>query len=220
VIASGLILAIATIPLASDVTIQRFEAAVGLRADTERVSGIDASTSARIELLKDSLRLTLRNPILGVGPGMFMVAQNTMSVEEGHPMGSWHGTHNTYTQFSSEGGLPAMALFVFILYRCVKGIRRADILNRQTPSDRQGEVRTICLLLQGLWAVYIVSFFFFHLVTSNFLPALIGLTMAASVAIESGISKIRAQAELPGPNVSVQKPRVSGPRAWGHLAQR
>jgi len=60
--------------------------------------GTEASLSAqqRKELLFKSLKVTVRHPLFGVGPGNFEVVS-----------GAWDVTHNSYTQISAEGGIPA-----------------------------------------------------------------------------------------------------------------
>jgi O-antigen ligase len=71
------------------------------------------SAWARQFLFILSVKTTLANPLFGVGPGNFQVVS-----------GQWHGTHNTYTQFSSEAGIPALVLFIAILVGCLKNLRR------------------------------------------------------------------------------------------------
>lgn len=66
-------------------------------------------------LLKESIAVTLRRPIFGVGVGNFPVYVNGMNKEEGRLKEAWHGTHNTYTQLSSETGIPGLAIFIGIL---------------------------------------------------------------------------------------------------------
>ena len=62
------------------------------------------SLDARRELLMESIRTTMQHPLFGVGPGNFQAYTE-----------SWHVTHNTYTELSSEAGLPALFLFLTIL---------------------------------------------------------------------------------------------------------
>jgi O-antigen ligase len=64
------------------------------------------SSQQRQELFWRSIDITKAHPLFGVGPGNF--AQLS---------GAWHESHNTFTQLSSEGGLPALILYVLILWR-------------------------------------------------------------------------------------------------------
>ena len=56
-----------------------------------------ASTQDRQQLLWRSIEVTKEHPLFGVGPGNF--AQLS---------GNWHVAHNSFTQMSSEGGIPAL----------------------------------------------------------------------------------------------------------------
>jgi len=94
------------------------------------------STGLRRELLRSSLQLTLRHPLLGVGPGMFEVA-NADYIQEttGRAnFNAWHETHNTFTQVSCEDGLPGLFLYCLTLLFCFKIARSAEKRARQYPA--------------------------------------------------------------------------------------
>jgi len=76
------------------------------------------STQARLTLLQDSITITLTHPLVGVGPGNFMVAQQGVALARGEPYGMWHVTHNSYTQVSSEMGIPGLLIYVGFLIQC------------------------------------------------------------------------------------------------------
>lgn len=89
-----------------------------------------ASRVAREYLLRKSIEFTFRHPLLGVGPDQFANAEGRLSKEEGRH-GAWHGTHNAYTQISSECGIPALLFYLLaigstyrLLYRLLKAARR------------------------------------------------------------------------------------------------
>jgi O-antigen ligase len=74
------------------------------------------SLEARRGLLMDSIEVTFQHPIFGIGPGNFQAY-----------MQDWHVTHNTYTELSSETGLPGLMLFLAALavaFRSLKKIRK------------------------------------------------------------------------------------------------
>jgi O-antigen ligase len=78
------------------------------------------SMQQRKQLLIESLRQTMLHPIFGVGPGQFAEIS-----------GVWHETHNTYTQFSAEAGLPALVLFLLFLrsgFRRLRAIGKSGVL--------------------------------------------------------------------------------------------
>jgi O-antigen ligase len=82
------------------------------------------STRSRKELFLSSVRLTVLHPLLGVGPGMFPVADAKDAEEKNQPA-AWHQTHNTYTEISSESGLPALVFYIAALFYCFKTTRVA-----------------------------------------------------------------------------------------------
>lgn len=96
-----------------------------LKTRFEAMSNPDLNESAygsaqqRDMLLKRSIALTFEHPIFGVGAGNFEVAS-----------GVWRVTHNTYTQMSSETGLPGFILYMMILYCAWSNLGRAKRLSR------------------------------------------------------------------------------------------
>ena len=82
-----------------------------------------ASADARRRLLEQSITLTLHHPLFGVGPGEFMDSEGGLAQASGQ-RGMWHETHNTYTQVSSECGIPALLLFLAATGTTVKRLWR------------------------------------------------------------------------------------------------
>jgi putative inorganic carbon (HCO3(-)) transporter len=83
---------------------------IGTISDT----GADTTGSAqeRKQLLTRSLEVTLEHPLFGIGPGQFPLVSGVGLV-----------THNTYTQFSSEAGIPALVLFLVLVVRTFTNLR-------------------------------------------------------------------------------------------------
>lgn len=76
-------------------------------------SGDHGSLEARTELLKDSLRLMVTHPVLGIGPGNFSSYT-----------GTWRVAHNTYTELGAETGIPGLLLFSAMLVLSLRKIKR------------------------------------------------------------------------------------------------
>lgn len=92
-----------------------------LSANAENRLGSDiASTEARKELLIQSLKITATHPLLGVGPGVFSTVARHQRVAEGKYGGENFVTHNTYTEYASESGVPAFLFWVGTLYFCIR----------------------------------------------------------------------------------------------------
>jgi O-antigen ligase len=98
-------------------------------------SGDKGSVDARKELLKKSIKTALTHPLLGVGPGCFVL------VDKG-----WIVAHNSYTELAAESGLPALALFLLAIGAAFKNVAqvRASQHYEQDPE--------VQLFTQALWA--------------------------------------------------------------------
>jgi O-antigen ligase len=98
-------------------------------------SGDRGSLEARKQLLKDSLMIMVKHPLLGIGPGNFPSYTQT-----------WHGVHNTYTELGAETGLPGLFLFLLLVGCSLRKIRRV----RKLPGYQSS--KDIRLWTSALWA--------------------------------------------------------------------
>lgn len=106
-------------------------------------SGDNGSLDARRELLMESIRTSFQHPIFGVGPGNFQAYTK-----------SWHVTHNTYTELSSETGFPGLGLFLAILYLTFRSLKRI----RKTPVYRDDpQIQLFTSALKAGATAYIVG---------------------------------------------------------------
>lgn len=103
-----------------------------------------ASAAQRKELLLQSLKVTAQHPVFGVGPGNFVVVS-----------GVWHATHNSYTEMSAEGGVPALFLYVFILWRCIANLRDLSRYPRTAA-----EIRLFSMAVGASITAYLIGSFF------------------------------------------------------------
>ncbi len=99
------------------------------------------SAQQRQQLFWRSIDITKEHPLFGVGPGNF--AQLS---------GSWHVPHNTFTQLSSEGGLPALILYLLILWQGFTNVRKARRL-----ASKRSESRLLAGALHASLIGYIVG---------------------------------------------------------------
>jgi len=74
------------------------------------------SQEERMGLLKRAIHYSLENPLFGLGLGNFEIASG---MEIGKPE-AWLGVHNTFAEISSEAGIPALALFVALLWTAIQ----------------------------------------------------------------------------------------------------
>lgn len=125
----------------------------------EELSAI-ASAEARKHHLDQSIELTFSNPLFGVGPGMFQVASADLS-KMYNERALWKETHNSYTQISSETGLPGLAFYLLIIALTAKSLWRTFKNGRHTPVDSElGELSLIAgTLLLSLLSMMITGMF-------------------------------------------------------------
>ena len=98
-------------------------------------SGDRNSLAARKELLKESLMIMVKHPLLGIGPGNFPSYTQT-----------WLVVHNTYAELGAETGLPGLSLYVLMLILSLRKIKKV----RKLPGYKSSE--DIRLWTSALWA--------------------------------------------------------------------
>ena len=154
------------------------------------------STESRKQLLKNSIKFTIRHPLFGVGPGMFAVADDNEAHAQGLRKGQWLGTHNSYTQVSSELGIPALCFFVAAI---VMSLRAPYQVYQQTRGDpRTEDIAQVSLGLHYAMIVYVVTIFFEHIAYTVMLPVFGGL---ASALMRTTVAEIERRRSVPAPQV-------------------
>lgn len=118
----------------------RYEAMAHPELD-QKASG---SSEQRERLLRVSIKTTFEHPIVGVGPGNFAIVS-----------GVWRVTHNTYTQISSETGLPGFILYMLILSCAWRNLSR---VRRMIRGDT--ELRTFAIALHASLTAFLFGSFF------------------------------------------------------------
>jgi O-antigen ligase len=143
------------------------------------------SSQQRQQLVWRSIEITEEHPLFGVGPGNFEQLS-----------GVWHETHNTFTQMSSEGGLPTLILYVLILWHGFANVRRTKRL-----ASRHTESRLLAGVLHASLIGYVVGsvfaslgFEFFPYILVAYTTAL--LSIAKDTASHSKYSKSVSQLPL------------------------
>ena len=147
---------------------------------SEDIAAINSQLQRR-ELFKTSLAFTFRHPLLGVGPDQFAVAASGDAAKNGKSS-PWLGTHNSYTQVSSECGIPAFICYCAVLVFCFRSNWRLYRQSRDNPALKDVTALSFCLLASTL--VYAVSTFFFHIAYGTNIPMLAGFSLALRLAAE------------------------------------
>jgi O-Antigen ligase len=156
----------------------RFEQTIIDPVTNSHSTGASESAQIRRELLFQSLRVTAQHPLFGVGPGDFAVVS-----------GVWRVTHNSYTQLSAEGGIPAFLLYVLIFWRAVANLR-------EIRKYAKG-IRLISMALEASLAAYLVGSFFLSHAYQLFPYCLVAYTGVLHLIVQRDRTVSRQAAELP-----------------------
>jgi hypothetical protein len=174
-----------------------------------------ASTGARMQLLRKSIKYTFQHPLFGVGPGMFPVAEDAEARAAGLRHGSWQGTHNSYTQVSSELGIPGCIFYVLIIFYSLQTTSR---IYRKTRGDpRVQDIANIAVCLNYVLIVYAVTVFFDYIAFTSMLSVFGGLAAVLGRTVEAEIDRRTGAVPEPAP---VQAPyRGLRPVAAGQFGE-
>jgi O-antigen ligase len=165
------------------------------RDDTADYAGkgrAEGSREERIALLRESIRLTMQFPIFGVGPGQFPTYTGERAGEREDVRG-WRQTHNTYTQISSEAGLPALLLYCGALAFCLR--RTAAIHRAARGEPRWAQLASMAFCLRLALVGFAVAALFGSVGYLMQFPILAGLTSAFVGCAEKEMSRKPPQEE-------------------------
>jgi O-antigen ligase len=149
------------------------------------------SLDARRDLLIDSLRVTMQHPIFGVGPGNFQAYTRL-----------WHVTHNTYTELSSEDGIPALLIFLAIMWLSFRNLRK---LGKMPSYKADPQVQLFTNALRAGLAAYMVGAAFSS-TTYTLFPYFMVAYITALYKIGSS-TEMRAGKQLPPRSVEPKNTR-------------
>ena len=149
---------------AGGMVIGRLKGTLDANDDTAAAYG---SAQARERLLWRSIEVTAEHPLFGVGPGNFDQVS-----------GQWHTTHNSLTLMSSEGGLPALVLYVLILVRGFKNLKASKRLaRRRTESGMLTGALFASLAAYAVGSLFLsVAYGFFPYILVAYTAALLSIT--------------------------------------------
>ena len=157
------------------------------------------SSDSREYVLRKSIDYTLTHPIFGVGANQFGTVEGRESRSRGEH-GAWLGTHNSFTQISSENGVLAIAFYLAGIVSTFVMLRRAKQVCRGKPQCRDVEVTIFCVRL-GLIG-FLAASTFVNFGYMFYLPALAGLAISIYVSA-CELAGVRATLSKP-PNVPMR----------------
>ncbi|PYT85493.1 MAG: hypothetical protein DMG41_23550 [Acidobacteria bacterium] len=146
------LIAIAAISMAPGVFWERMSTVWSGSGSSQNLAAASAieSEEERLGALHRAIHYTLQHPVFGLGLGNFEIASGT---ELGRPE-DWLGAHNTFAQISSEAGVPALMLFISLLWTA---IRRMKTLSKTIADGPEGF--DLKLMARATW-VSLLSFVF------------------------------------------------------------
>ena len=164
------------------------------------------SSLDRWNLLLNSVKITLQHPILGLGPGNFAPYFASQATASGI-FAEWNGTHNTYTQLSSETGIPGLCLYLAVLVSSMRALGQIYRRARRIPGNEASDIATMALALQTSFMTFCVCGLFNHMAYELTMPLMAGITVAIRRAAPDELSRLedaeRRQEGAPGPFLQV-----------------
>jgi O-antigen ligase len=134
------------------------------------------SRNAREYLFRKSVEYTLQKPFFGVGPGQFSSYEGGTVSKEGL-RGLWQVTHNTYTQVSSECGIPAMLCYLWAIGSAFSAFRNIHGRARKNKDPEFTSAALCCMLSLFAFALSVV---FLSLAYRAYFPMLTALAIAVT----------------------------------------
>ena len=190
-IAVPLCLIIALLALPSE-TLRRLGSFSSSAGQGAAATEADESSANRAYLLKTSLKYTLQFPIFGVGPGQFSFYEGSHNTIDGTGHGSWHDTHNSFTQASSECGILGGLFFIGGVGSTILAFRR--LYKEAKKRDDCGDIQMAALALLVGSCGFFSAILFLNFAYLFYGPFLGGLAIATSRAAKYEFARRAASA--------------------------
>jgi O-antigen ligase len=174
---------------------------------SEDYTGIAAaSAQGRWHLTQQGIALLVQNPVIGAGFGMFMVAENELSMEAGASRGAWKGAHNMYLQVGSENGFVGLYLFLSILYASWTSFRAHRALPPGATIEHR-QLQNAAFALSASMVGFLVSGAFLTVGYDYFVPMYAALAVGFNNVAELEQQKRRAAEKGPDDDSPVEAVR-------------
>ena len=155
-------------------SIERYMTLFSSNTNTEAAQSAALSAKTRSQKLQESIELTLKNPIFGVGMGVFMPASVDLTKAKGGTV-DWQVSHNSYTQVSSELGFPGFFLLIALYVSAFRQVIRTD---KKAKAAGREDIRNIAFALLLALVVLSIHFCFDSMAYLFYLPLMMGLVTA------------------------------------------
>ncbi len=182
-IAVAFLLCLAAVFTLSHESLDRYLTLFTSNVRSDAAMSAEASSRMRHQKLMESIELTLRHPIFGVGMGVFMPASVEIAKERGNHI-DWEVSHNSYTQVSSELGLPGILMLIALYATAFREIWRIDRVAKRLGRE---DIRQFSLVLMSALTVLCVHFCFDSMAYVFYMPLVIGLVAAFNTVYDPRI---------------------------------
>jgi O-antigen ligase len=85
--------------------------------------------NGRLQIWSRGIGYMLANPVLGLGPGNFQIAEGKLSARAARQQFGigvrWNAPHNSYVQIGAELGLPGLVLYLAVIASAFRALRRS-----------------------------------------------------------------------------------------------
>jgi O-antigen ligase len=161
---------------------------------TQDLDSPTESAESRLYLLQRGVEFTLTHPIFGVGPDQFATYEDKTARGEGKGKGIWLGCHNTYVQISSEAGIPALMIFLFMLFAAWRSTTSIQRRAKQLATPYGLALENTAVALRMVLIAHMVFFVFEHSAYMPFWPALLGMIAALRNGFETELGLLEKTA--------------------------
>jgi O-antigen ligase len=177
IIAAASVLCVVGVLSLSQQSLDRYLTLFTSHVNGEAAASARESSRSREQKLRESVELTLRNPLFGVGMGVFMPASVGLAKEKGGPV-DWQASHNSYTQVSSELGIPGILILLAIYGSAVRQVWRVDLEAKRAGHE---DVRQSAFAILIAIVVLSMHFCFDSMAYLFYLPLIAGLATALTM---------------------------------------
>src|SRR5579872_6658509 len=136
----------------------------------------EESSDSRSYLFWTSVDYTLHHPVFGVGLGQFANFEGKTRVAEGRT-GNWHATHCSWTQVSSETGIPALLFFVLGIGSALGMVHRTW---RKARAQGHADIANACFCYLVAMVGFLIAITFLANAYRFYFPAMVGLAISMS----------------------------------------
>jgi O-antigen ligase len=201
IVVAASILCVAGVLTLSQQSLDRYLTLFTSHVNGEAAASARESSRSREQKLRESVELTLRNPVFGVGMGVFMPASVGLAKEKGGPI-DWQASHNSYTQVSSELGIPGILILLAILGSAVRQVWRMD---REAKRAAREDIRQYAFAILIAIVVLAIHFCFDSMAYLFYMPLITGLATAFVMAYEPELTLARQPSMAASPKAGEER---------------